>query len=139
MRSIIVDAGPIISLFAVDDNNHQHYDELITTLSPLGLRLITTWPCVVEASYILDVTHRFEMLHWIEIGGVIVYPFGPDDLAPLTELMKKYTEPKKCEMDFADASLYWLATETGITEIMTTDHRDFSRYRLPDNTHFQIL
>ena len=66
MRSIIIDAGPLIALFAVDDANHQHYDDLITTLSPLGLRLITTWPCIVEASYILDDTHRFEMLRWIE-------------------------------------------------------------------------
>lgn len=139
MRSIIVDAGPLIALFAVDDFNHQHYDSLITTLSPLGLRLITTWPCIVEASYILDDTHRLEMLHWIEIGGVIVYPFGPEDLGPMADLMKKYTEPKKREMDFADASLYWLSTETGITEIMTTDHRDFSRYRLPEKQYFQIL
>lgn len=139
MRSIIVDAGPIISLFAVDDVNHQHYDNLIEALSPLGLRLITTWPCIVETSYILEDTHRFEMLHWIEIGGVIVYPFGPEDLGSMTDLMKQYTEPKKREMDFADASLYWLATETGITEIMTTDHRDFSRYRLPEKQYFQIL
>lgn len=139
MRSIIIDAGPLISLFAVDDTNHQYYDDLITEISPKGLRLITTWPCIVEASYILDDVHRFEMLHWIEIGGVIVYPFGPEDLGTMTSLMKKYTEPKKNEMDFADASLYWLSTETGITEIMTTDHRDFSRYRLPENQHFHIL
>jgi len=139
VRSIIVDASPLIALFAVDDANHLHYDDLITTLSPLGLRLITTWPCIVEASYILDDTHRFEMLHWIEMGGVIVYPFGPEDLGPMTTLMKKYTEPKKREMDFADASLYWLATETEITEIMTTDHRDFSRYQLPKDQYFQIL
>ena len=139
MRSIIIDAGPLIALFAVDDANHQHYDDLITTLSPLGLRLITTWPCIVEASYILDDTHRFEMLRWIEIGGVIVYPFGPEDLGPMTTLIENHTEPKKREMDFADASLYWLATETEITEIMTIDHRDFSRYRLPKDQYFQIL
>lgn len=139
MRSIIIDAGPLIALFAIDDVNHQHYDDLISTLSPPGLRLITTWPCIVEASYILRDTHRFEMLRWIEIGGVIVYPFGPEDLGPMTVLMKQYTEPKKSEMDLADASLYWLATETGITEIMTVDHRDFSRYRLPENQYFHIL
>jgi len=139
VRSIIIDVGPLIALFAVDDANYQYYDDLITTLSPQGLRLIATWPCIVEASYILDDTHRFEMLHWIEIGGVIVYPFGPEDLGPMTSLMKQYTEPKKRDMDFADASLYWLSTETGITEIMTTDHRDFSRYRLPENQHFHIL
>jgi len=45
----------------------------------------------------------------------------------------------KREMDFADASLYWLATETGVTEIMTTDVTDFSRYRLPGGRSFNLL
>ena len=42
-------------------------------------------------------------------------------------------------MDLADASLYWLAGETGITEIMTVDQNDFDRYRLPDGREFQIV
>ena len=42
-------------------------------------------------------------------------------------------------MDFADATLYWVASETGVREIMTTDVRDFSRYRLPDGQFFSIL
>ncbi len=42
-------------------------------------------------------------------------------------------------MDFADASLYWLAVESGITEIMTVDVNDFSRYRLPDGRAFTLL
>lgn len=53
--------------------------------------------------------------------------------------MKGYTEDGKREMDLADATLYWLATETGIREIMTTDLRDFSRYRLPDGQGFVIF
>jgi predicted nucleic acid-binding protein len=42
-------------------------------------------------------------------------------------------------MDFADATLYWLANETGVTSIMTLDVRDFSRYRLPDGRAFEML
>jgi len=42
-------------------------------------------------------------------------------------------------MDLADASLYWLAVETGIREIMTVDVADFSRYRLPDGAGFTLL
>ena len=42
-------------------------------------------------------------------------------------------------MDLADASLVWLATETGVTTVMTLDARDFSRYRLPDGRAFEIL
>ena len=42
-------------------------------------------------------------------------------------------------MDLADASLYWLATATGITEVMTVDEMDFQRYRLPDGKRFVVL
>jgi predicted nucleic acid-binding protein len=139
VRTILVDAGPLIALFAVDDRNHSHYDSLVSSLSPHGLRLITTWPCVVESSYLLATSQRLEMLQWIELGGIIIYPFGPEDLGLMIQAMKRYSEPRKREMDLADASLYWLAIETNIQEIMTTDHRDFQRYRLPDNRYFEIL
>lgn len=138
MQSILVDAGPLIALFSIDDKHHRHYDSLIRSLSPEGLRLLTTWPCVVEASYLLNPPNRYELLEWIELGGVTVYPFSIDNLNGVVETMKTYTEPGKREMDFADATLYWLAVQTGITTIMTVDERDFNRYRLPDGKHFTV-
>ena len=139
MRGILLDAGPQVALFAVDDKHHRHYDDLIAELSINGLRLITTWPCVVEASYLLGVPQRYELLRWVELGGVLVYPFSPHHLVDIISWMEKYTEVGKREMDLADASLYWVASETKIREIMTIDFRDFSRYRLPDGQAFTIL
>ena len=139
MRSILLDAGPQIALFAVDDKYHRHYDNLIAELSVNGLRLITSWPSIVEASYLLGIPQRYELLRWVELGGVLVYPFSPHHLADIISWMEKYTEVGKREMDLADASLYWVASETGIQEIMTIDVRDFSRYRLPDGHAFSIL
>ena len=139
MRSILLDAGAQIALFAVDDKYHHHYDSLISELSASGLRLLTTWPCIVEASYLLGVPQRYELLRWIELGGVLVYPFSPHHLAEFIAWMENYTEVGKCEMDLADASLYWVASETGLREIMTVDIGDFSRYRLPDGQTFRIL
>jgi len=92
VQSILVDAGPLIALFSSDDNHHQHYDELITRLSSSGLRLLTTWPCIVEASYLLDPPNRFALLEWIELGGILVYPFSPENLGFITDSMKTYTE-----------------------------------------------
>lgn len=139
MKSILIDSDPQIALFAVDDNYHRHYDVLISKLSPDGLRLLTTWPCVVEASYLLGVPQRYELMRWIELGGVLVYPFEPHHLTDVVDWMKQYTKVGKYEMNLADATLYWLASETGIREIMTVDVRDFSRYRLPDGQSFRIL
>lgn len=139
MRSILLDAGPLIALFAVDDNHHARYDNLVTEFSENGLRLLTTWPCVVEASHILDLPHRLEMLRWIELGGAVVYPFEAHDLRDMLKSMAKYSKQGGREMDLADASLCWLASECGFTQIMTIDVADFSRYRLPGGKAFDLL
>jgi len=139
VRSILVDAGPLIALFAVDDVHRTRYDGLVKDLSSQGLRLLTTWPCVIEASYLLGMPQRFEMLRWIELGGALVYPFEPHHLADIVAWLRKYSEPGKREMDLADASLYWLANETGIAEIMTIAVADFGRYRLPDGRAFVVF
>lgn len=139
MQSVLIDAGPLIALFSFDDKHHHHYSDLLKSLSTDGLRLITTWPCIVEASYLLDPPARYELLEWIELGGAIVYPFSTDNLNAVIQSMKTYTEDGKREMDFSDATLHWLASETGIREIMTVDERDFGRYSLPDGSAFVIL
>ena len=57
----------------------------------------------------------------------------------MVEWMRRYTEMPRTQMDLADASLVCLAHDTGVIRIMTTDVRDFSRYRLPDGRAFEIL
>ncbi len=139
MRNVLIDAGPLIALFAVDDDHHARMDAQVLALSEQGLRLLTTWPCVVEAAYLLDAPHRFELLRWIELGGVQVYPFEPHNLGAMVGWMERYTESGKRQMDLADATLYWLAAETGVRDILTVDVRDFRRYRLPDGQVFNLL
>jgi len=137
--NVLIDAGPLVALFAPDDKHHARIDAQIAALAEGGLRLLSTWPCVVEAAYLLDPPQRFELLRWIELGGVQIYPFERHHLGEMVDRMQRYTEPGKREMDFADASLYWLAAETGIADVLTVDLADFSRYRLPDGRMFSLL
>jgi len=139
VRSVLLDAGPLVALFAVDDKHHARYDNLVTEFSEDGLRLLTTWPCVVEAAYILELQQRLEMLRWIELGGALVYPFEASDLGHMLKSMARYSKRGGREMDLADASLCWLASEAGFAQIMTIDVTDFSRYRLPSGKAFDIL
>lgn len=134
---MLIDTGPLVALFNDNDRYHEHYREIILATGPL--HLLTVWPCVVEAAYLLRPDDRFDMLDYIERGGVQIYPFEPRHLADMLPWMRKYTESPKCEMDFADAALYWLAVDTGITAIMTLDRRDFERYRLPGGQGFEIV
>lgn len=139
MRSVLLDAGPLVALFAATDRHHARYREIVLAADRDGLRLVTTWPCVVEASYLLAAESRFAMLDFVRQGGAQIYPFDTAHLDDMLDWMRRYTEDGKREMDLADASLYWLATETGITEIMTIDCNDFERYRLPDGRPFAIV
>ncbi|NGZ07577.1 MAG: hypothetical protein G8237_14620 [Magnetococcales bacterium] len=139
MKSILIDAGPLIALFARDDRHYQRIRALVHEVSEHGVRLLTTWPCVVEASYLLKPPQRFELLQWIERQGVFVHSFETYHLGRMAQWMRRYTEDGKREMDLADASLVWLADEMNLTDILTLDIADFSRYRLPDGRAFRLL
>lgn len=133
----LLDAGPLIALFDVQDPHHQRFRMLLTQ-PEFSLRLHTTWPCVTEASHLLGARERMALLRWIGAGGAQIFPFDAEDLPDMSNWMMRYTSDR-AEMDFADTSLYWVAHETGVNRILTLDVRDFSRYRLPDGRAFEIL
>jgi predicted nucleic acid-binding protein len=89
VRSCLIDSGPLIALFAVDDHHHARFNTIVKELSAGGLRLITTWPCIVEASYVLEIPQRFEMLKWIDLGGAVVYPIEPGHLGDVARWMRR--------------------------------------------------
>ncbi len=138
MTPALLDAGPLISLFDEGDPFHARYRALLG-VATRPLNLYTTWPCVVEASHMLGDVERLEMLRWVGLGGTQVFPFDAPAVLDMVGWMLRYTETPRTRMDLADASLYWLAHESGVTAILTVDVRDFSRYRLPDGRAFEIL
>lgn len=133
----LLDAGPMIALFDPGDALHQRFRNQLAQSKP-AWRLHTSWPCITEASHMLEQRGRFALLRWVGAGGVHVFPFAEADVLPMAQWMERYSDSRS-EMDFADASLYWMAVDTGVNRILTTDVRDFSRYRLPDGRGFEIL
>ena len=139
MSAALVDTGPLVAAFGVHQKQSAHYRALFKRAADEVWSLATTWPCVVEASHLLDVPQRYTLLRWVAAGGVVVFPYPQEALDDIVSLMLRYTEPPRAEMDLADATLVWLAEDTGVTRVMTTDLRDFSRYRLADGRLFEIL
>jgi uncharacterized protein len=139
VRNVLVDAGPLVALFNVSDRYHRHFDLRIRTLAQERLTLLTTWPCVTEATHMLRVLdNRLDLMLWIAAGGVHVHEFLAEELATMAEWMRGYAVRRR-EMDLADASLILLATARCTNEILTVDVNDFERYRLPSGGHFQLL
>lgn len=139
MSAALVDAGALVAAFSRKQPKGLHYKELFARAAQHRWTLATTWPCLTEASYLLAPPYRYACLRWVAAGGVTVFPFDQAALEGMVEWMRTYTQMPRTQMDLADASLFCLAQETGVFRIMTTDVRDFSRYRLPDGRAFEIL
>lgn len=139
MSAALIDTGAIVAAFGVNQPRRAHYVSLFKLAVDEQWSLATTWPCIVELSFLLSPPQRFTALRWVAAGGVTVFPFAQEALEPMADLMDRYTESPRTEMDLADASLVWLAADMNVTRIMTLDVRDFSRYRLPDGRGFEIL
>ena len=129
----------MIALFDLADQFYERYTGIFRELLSRRVQLVTSWPCVTEASYSLAPKNHLALLEWLQSGAVSVENFSAVDLQPMVGWMAQYSEPGKTLMDFADATLYWLAIELKTNLVLTVDRRDFSRYRLPDGQAFEIL
>ena len=139
MRTALVDAGPMVALFDHADDAYERYTAIVGELLSRGVQLVTTWPCVTEASYLLAPQNHLALLEWLRAGAVSVQNFSAADMEPMQGWMAQYTERRKSIMDFTDATLYWLAIELDTMLVLSVDTRDFLRYRLPGGRAFEIL
>ncbi len=114
MKSILVDAGPLIALFRKRDAYHQ---QALTFIKNIEGRLITTWPVITEVMYMLNYPDGQEkFLLWIERGGLEIAQMDGHSIPGLLTLIKKYSD---LPMDLADATLMLYAEKTGINKIAT--------------------
>ena len=126
----LVDAGPLIG--AIDRKDRRH------TISArffdgFAGRLLTTWPVVTEPCHMISDRSAVAFMRSIARGGIEVRDIPREALSGMADLMERYAD---LPMDLADASLVWLADETGVRDIVTFDEGDFSVYRLSDGKRF---
>lgn len=134
MLSTLLDSGALVALFDRSAKEHEHFRAEL----PAAGMLLTTWPCVTDALHILPrLAMKTALLRWIGSGVVSVHEFHASDLPAMVDWIEQYSERR--EMEFADATLVWLAGRTGSRRVMTTDVRDFSRYRLAGRKTFEIV
>jgi predicted nucleic acid-binding protein len=131
VRSIIVDAGPLVALFRARDGHHEAAKSVLESTRAL---LLTTWPVITEACHFLSREGRRALLSFIRCGALRVEPLSAGDIPRLDELLARYER-----MDFADATLVLLAEKTGVMEVFTIDRRDFKVYRTRAGRHFRLV
>jgi predicted nucleic acid-binding protein len=121
---IIIDTGPLVSLFDKDDRYHGLCKDVLRRIRE---PIITNWPVLTEAMYLLNFSSLAQelCLEFIESGGVFIQGGDSQHIYRIHQLMEQYSD---LPIDFTDASLIVLAESEKITTIFTLDHKDFRIY-----------
>ncbi len=69
-------------------------------------------------------------------GAVVLSPISDSELANIHELMSRYADRP---MDFADATLVYVAGRDGLTTVFTVDRADFETYRIEGRRKLRLL
>jgi len=125
VQSTLVDAG---SLIALVDRSDRHHRTVKRFLDDYRGQLLSTWPVLAEACHFMPERAQVRLLRWAAAGGLNVVEVPESVLSVIADWKEKY---RNLPMDLADASLFWVAEQTGIRDILTIDLRDFAAYRLP--------
>jgi uncharacterized protein len=124
VSAILVDAGPLVALL---DRSDPHHVAIKRAFSSCREALVTVWPAVTEAAYLVaDIDAQSALLEMIALDAPSVLPLGKEDVPRIRELMRKYSD---LPMDLADAAIVRVAEREGIRRVLTIDRRDFSLYR----------
>jgi predicted nucleic acid-binding protein len=130
---ILCDTGVIVGLILADDKYHQYSVDAVANLKS---QIITTWPCITEAMYLVGIGQGQEALQrMIEEGFLKLTVPTLEDAIRSCVLMRQYAD---APMDFADSSLVVASEILGINQILTFDSH-FYTYKINDKSHFQVL
>lgn len=132
---ILVDAGPLVALVDADD---QYHKKCVAALKVMREPLVTVWPPVTEAMYLLGDLPKAQEALWEMLARGVLQLLSLDfaDVPRMRELMSKYADRP---MDLADAALVRVAEREGIRKIFTVDREDFSVYRLHGRVRPNII
>jgi predicted nucleic acid-binding protein len=131
----LIDTGAILALIDQDDEWHE---SCVAAYNKLRLPLLTTEAVLTEAFHLTNRTRGGIRSVWtlLRSGAVQMASLTNDELPQIQELMDDYSDRP---MDFADATLVYLAARESISLILTVDRNDFETYRLPGRKKFIVL
>ncbi|MCP4406550.1 MAG: PIN domain-containing protein [Gammaproteobacteria bacterium] len=133
---ILVDAGPLIALL---DSGEVDHESCVGSLTKLTAPMITTWPALTEAMYLLGGAGGWKAQEalWklVHRGDLQLIDLDQPLQTRAQALMAKYRD---IPMDLADASLVAVAESHGLRRIFTLDG-DFRIYRYKGRQSFEII
>ncbi len=138
MRGLLVDTGPLVAVVDASDKDHRRCVDVLKRLSD---PMISTWPVITEAVYLLGQTQnpvdsQDALLDTLGRQVVLIAELRREDVPRIRALIRKYQD---LPMDLADASLVRVAERDAIRKVFTLDRRDFEVYRLGRRETFEVI
>ena len=132
---VLIDTGPIVAMLSADDQHHDLCSDALIALMP---PLLTCWPVITEAAWLLRTRPNSlkRMFDSFQDGFFALLALDAEDLAAVAAIMRRY---ESAGVQLADAALAHLAEREGIRTVFTTDRRDFSIIRLRRNRTLRII
>jgi predicted nucleic acid-binding protein len=131
----LIDTGAILALL---DRSDRWHGICLDTFKQLRLPLMTSDAVLTELfHFVSDSRHEMEAAwKFVRSGAVVLASIGHMELPELQTLMLRYADRP---MDFADATLVYLARREALSTVFTVDHADFETYRIDGRRRFRVL
>jgi uncharacterized protein len=135
MTQVLVDTGPLVAILSRED---QYHDVCVQALRDMPGPLLSCWPVITEAAWLLRGSPRAvqQLLRSIDGGFLELLPVAGAEAEAVAALMRRYEDIRP---QLADATLVYLANRERIDTIFTLDRRDFSTYRTGRKRTFRVL
>lgn len=133
--AVLVDTGPLVAILRAED---QYHDLCLRTLTQIRDPLLSCWPVITEAAWLLRRHPRaVEKLLLGSAGSFLeLAHLSGADAVPIAEILNRYAGLRP---QLADATLVYLAERENVHTIFTLDRRDFSVYRTARKRAFRII
>jgi uncharacterized protein len=131
----LIDTGAILALL---DRSDRWHDVCVDAFRRLRLPLLTSEAVLTEVFHLVGDTRAEMESAWkfVRSGALVLGAIESAELTHLHGLMSRYWD---CPMDFADATLVYLAKRESLSVILTVDQADFSTYRIEGKRQFRVF
>ncbi len=131
----LIDTGAMLALLDRTDRWHRI---CVEAFEQLRLPLVTSEAVLTELFHLAgDSRHEMEAA-WrlVRPGAIVLAAIEDSELAQIQALMSRYADRP---MDFADATLVYLAKREALSTIFTVDPTDFDTYRIEGRRRFRVI
>jgi predicted nucleic acid-binding protein len=131
----LIDTGAILAMLDRTDRWHK---VCVDAFQQLRLPLLTSEAVLTELFHLVGDSRAEMEAAWslIRTGAIVLATIEDSELRHVHTLISRYWDRP---MDFADATLVYLAKRESLSTVLTVDHADFEIYRIEGRRRFRVL